>query len=96
MKIGPKSQSWAALGKEVSDLAAKQQKLTTDLQTLQKPSNFLSAYPKILSEINRRNLFNQCLQTDLEVINHVISSEITERKKFLKQYCDEIPESFIP
>jgi hypothetical protein len=74
----------------------KQQKVTNDLQTLQKPNNFLLAYPKILSEINRRNLFNQCLQTDLEVINQVITSEISERKKFLKQFCDEIPESFIP
>ena len=84
------------MSKEVSDLAMKQQKVTNDLQTLQKPNNFLLAYPKILSEINRRNLFNQCLQTDLEVINQVITSEISERKKFLKQFCDEIPESFIP
>ena len=85
-----------AINKETSELAIKQKKVTNDLQTLLKPQNFFQSYPKILAEISRRNMFNSCLTTDIEVINQVIASEVAERKKFLKQFGDEIPETFVP
>ena len=70
--------------------------MTSDLQTLLKPSIFFKSYPKILTEINRRNIFNSCLTKDIEVVNSLISNEVGERKKFLKMYGDEIPEDFVP
>jgi len=40
---------------------AKQKKIWSDLKTLLKPTQFLQAYPKLLLEIERRNIFNQLI-----------------------------------
>ena len=82
--------------KEAQDHAARHKKILSDLKTLLKPSIFLSAYPKLLFEIERRNLFNRCISADAVTMNKAIAVEIAERKKFLKAYGDEIPETFIP
>lgn len=74
----------------------KQKKTRQDLKTLLKPGLFLQAYPKLLVEIERRNLFNKCVLGDTAAINKAILAEVVERKKFMKQYGDEIPENFIP
>ena len=66
------------------------------MKTLLKPAIFLQSYPKLLLEIERRNLFNKCMTADVASMNKAISAEAAERKKFLKAYGDEIPETFIP
>lgn len=47
--------------KEATDHSVKQKKSWSDLKTLLKPSHFQQAYPKLLHEIERRNLFNSCI-----------------------------------
>lgn len=66
------------------------------MKTLLKPAMFLQAYPKLLLEIERRNLFNRCMGADAASMNKAIAAEAAERKKFLKAYGDEIPETFVP
>lgn len=74
----------------------KQKKSLTDLKTLLKPQLFQEAYPKLLHEIERRNLFNLCIAADAATMNRAIAVEAQERKRFLKAFGDELPESFIP
>lgn len=50
----------------------------------------------MLIEIERRNIFNQMIGSDATTMNKTIAAEVAERKKFLKTFGDEIPESFIP
>lgn len=57
---------------------------------------FLQTYPKLLVEIERRNLFNKCLGADAASMNKAIAAEVAERKKFISVYGDEIPESLVP
>ena len=66
------------------------------MKTLLKPAMFLQAYPKLLVEIERRNLFNKCMSADAATMNKAIAAEAAERKKFLKAYGDEIPDNFVP
>jgi len=86
----------ARFTKEASDQAAKQKKIWHDLKTLLKPAMFMQAYPKLLNEIERRIIFNKCMAADATTMNKAIAAEVSERKKFLKAYGDEIPETFIP
>ena len=81
---------------EAAENGKKQKKIWIDLKTLLKPGLFLHAYPNLLTEIERRNIFNKCIQADTASMNKAIAAELAERKKFMKNFGDEIPENFIP
>jgi len=68
------------------------------MKSLLKPAIFLQAYPKLLCEIERRNLFNKCMSADSATMNKAIAAEVAERKQFLNLYGDDIdiPDTFVP
>ena len=75
------------------------QKCEHDLKTLAKPKGFLDAYPKIMREINRRQIFNFFIKEGkgtLKELREVIIAEIKDRDYFLKAYGDFIPLDFVP
>ena len=69
--------------RDTIDLESNLAKTTKDLRSLMKPSLFLNAYPSVLKEVNRRNLFNNSIRDDIVLLNTVIKGEIAERKKFI-------------
>ena len=56
---------------------------------------FVSAYPHVLKEVNRRVLFNKTIREDLNVLNSAIKSEMVERKKFFADHGDALHETFL-
>jgi len=71
-------------------------KLEEDFESLNKPKYFLDAYPHILTELNRRSLFNAAMQNEILPINELINNEQIARKQFLLKYGDDIPRTFLP
>jgi hypothetical protein len=54
------------------------------MKTLLKPQAFITAYPKILREVNRRLIFNKFIVSGSQIskLNEVIAQEMSERASF--------------
>lgn len=66
-----------------------------DLKNHEKPALFFNFYPHALKEVNRRLLFNAMVRPDIWMLNSVLKAEIAERKKFLSDYSELMPDTFL-